>query len=228
MRPGRPRGSFHVYGKGPEDPPMEHDRVEELLHVVRRAPFSSSSLSPSPSRSSEIELRSRSPPPNTRFSCVPNTPTRPLSLRAPANAASRSCSCVQLPLRCIHVLTLALKRKCLFERAQNARTHRRVRERSSYDYDSIIERNTLTLWRIHSSRRPATLMPSDAVFGYDDHNDDTMISMLGGGGHVHRRSIGAGFKASFCVRVEKRKHNAFQTTTRPPARLTSSSSLLSH
>ncbi|KAH7906866.1 hypothetical protein BJ138DRAFT_568044 [Hygrophoropsis aurantiaca] len=36
--------------------------------------------------------------------------------------------------------------------------------------------------------------------------DDTMISMLGGG-HVRRRSVGSMIGASPCVRVEKRKHN---------------------
>ncbi|KAF8957811.1 hypothetical protein BDZ97DRAFT_2061970 [Flammula alnicola] len=36
--------------------------------------------------------------------------------------------------------------------------------------------------------------------------DDTMISMLGGGGHVRRRSI----EASPCPHVEKRKHSALQ------------------
>ncbi|KAH7918158.1 hypothetical protein BV22DRAFT_1200072 [Leucogyrophana mollusca] len=35
--------------------------------------------------------------------------------------------------------------------------------------------------------------------------DDTMISMLGGG-HVRRRSVGSMIEASPCVRVEKRKH----------------------
>ncbi|KAJ7058075.1 hypothetical protein C8F01DRAFT_1149410 [Mycena amicta] len=82
-------------------------------------------------------------------------------------------------------------------------------------------------------------MSSDSVFGYDDHHppnghllppnqfrplsmlsmnnsthspmreDDTMITMLGGG-HVRRRSIGSVFEASPCVRVEKRKHATFQ------------------
>ncbi|KAF7327809.1 hypothetical protein MKEN_00360700 [Mycena kentingensis (nom. inval.)] len=40
-------------------------------------------------------------------------------------------------------------------------------------------------------------------------DDDTMITMLGGG-HVRRRSIGSVFEASPCVRVEKRKHATFQ------------------
>ncbi|KAF8814601.1 hypothetical protein BYT27DRAFT_7249906 [Phlegmacium glaucopus] len=40
-------------------------------------------------------------------------------------------------------------------------------------------------------------------------DDDTMISMLGGG-HVRRRSIGSLIEASPCVRVEKRKHSALQ------------------
>ncbi|KAF7297196.1 hypothetical protein MIND_00952700 [Mycena indigotica] len=39
--------------------------------------------------------------------------------------------------------------------------------------------------------------------------DDTMITMLGGG-HVRRRSIGSVFEASPCVRVEKRKHATLQ------------------
>ncbi|KAJ7620088.1 hypothetical protein FB45DRAFT_839417 [Roridomyces roridus] len=88
-------------------------------------------------------------------------------------------------------------------------------------------------------------MSSDSVFGYDDHNppnghllppnqfrplsmlsinnsmhspmkeDDTMISMLGGG-HVRRRSIGSVFEASPCVRVEKRKHALYQDEHEQP------------
>ncbi|CAK5268445.1 unnamed protein product [Mycena citricolor] len=80
-----------------------------------------------------------------------------------------------------------------------------------------------------------TSISEDSVFGYDDrhppnghllpphqfrplslyslHNggdksprdDDTMITMLGGG-HARRSSIGSAFEASPCVRVEKRKH----------------------
>jgi hypothetical protein len=42
--------------------------------------------------------------------------------------------------------------------------------------------------------------------------------MLGGGGHVRQRSIGAGFEASPCVRVEKRKHNAFQDDNKAPSK----------
>lgn len=41
--------------------------------------------------------------------------------------------------------------------------------------------------------------------------DDTMISMLGGG-HVRRCSIGSIMEASPCVRVEKRKHALFNDT----------------
>ncbi|KAF8803068.1 hypothetical protein BYT27DRAFT_7214907 [Phlegmacium glaucopus] len=40
-------------------------------------------------------------------------------------------------------------------------------------------------------------------------DDDTMISMLGGG-HICRRSIGSLIQASPCVHVEKRKHSALQ------------------
>ncbi|KAJ3573255.1 hypothetical protein NP233_g2552 [Leucocoprinus birnbaumii] len=42
-------------------------------------------------------------------------------------------------------------------------------------------------------------------------DDDTMISMLGGG-HVRRRSIGSIMAGSPCARVEKRKHATFQDT----------------
>ncbi|RDB27260.1 hypothetical protein Hypma_004359 [Hypsizygus marmoreus] len=41
--------------------------------------------------------------------------------------------------------------------------------------------------------------------------DDTMISMLGGG-HVRRRSVNSMIDASPCVRIEKRKHAAVQET----------------
>ncbi|KAJ7132975.1 hypothetical protein C8R46DRAFT_1048292 [Mycena filopes] len=90
-------------------------------------------------------------------------------------------------------------------------------------------------------------MSSDSVFGYDElhppnghllpphsfrplsvysmntsvhspmKEDDTLISMLGGG-HVRRRSIGSTFEASPCVRVEKRKHTAYQEDDENPDR----------
>ncbi|KAF9457373.1 hypothetical protein BDZ94DRAFT_1175700 [Collybia nuda] len=87
--------------------------------------------------------------------------------------------------------------------------------------------------------RPSSIS-SDSVFGFDNSNssrggllppgqfrplsiismnsthspmkeDDTMISMLGGG-HVRRRSVHEFIEASPCVRVEKRKHAMFQGT----------------
>ncbi|KAJ7436308.1 hypothetical protein B0H11DRAFT_2364947 [Mycena galericulata] len=100
-------------------------------------------------------------------------------------------------------------------------------------------------------------MSSDSVFGYDGHNmpnvhllppnqfrplsmlsvhnsvhspmkeDDTMISMLGGG-HVRRRSIGSLFEASPCVRVKKRKHPMFQEDDQPnKARILTKASIAS-
>ncbi|KAJ7831679.1 hypothetical protein B0H14DRAFT_2592484 [Mycena olivaceomarginata] len=124
-----------------------------------------------------------------------------------------------------------------------------MRDRSSYDYDSIIdeERRDSMEDSLFEKTGHRSSMSSDSVFGYDDHNvpnghllppnqfrplsvlsfhndrspmkeDDTMISMLGEGGHVRRRSIGAGFEASPCVRVEKRKHNAFQDDDKAPSK----------
>ncbi|KAJ7367669.1 hypothetical protein DFH08DRAFT_946657 [Mycena albidolilacea] len=90
-------------------------------------------------------------------------------------------------------------------------------------------------------------MSSDSVFGYDDHNvpnghllplnqfhplsmlsfhndcspmkeDDTMIRMLGGGGHVCQRSIGVDFEVSPCIRIEKWKHNVFQNNDKAPSK----------
>ncbi|KAH8836085.1 hypothetical protein DL96DRAFT_107990 [Flagelloscypha sp. PMI_526] len=59
--------------------------------------------------------------------------------------------------------------------------------------------------------RPVSTM---SVSEYSQDNspireDDTMISMLGGG-HVRRRSIGSVIDQSPCVRMEKRKHSALQ------------------
>ncbi|KAJ7813377.1 hypothetical protein B0H14DRAFT_3149939 [Mycena olivaceomarginata] len=124
-----------------------------------------------------------------------------------------------------------------------------MRDRSSYDYDSIIdeERRDSMEDSLFEKTGHRSSMSSDSVFGYDDHDvpnghllppnqfrplsvlsfhndrspmkeDDTMISMLGGGGHVRQRSIGAGFEASPCVRVEKRKHNTFQDDDKAPSK----------
>ncbi|CAA7271227.1 unnamed protein product [Cyclocybe aegerita] len=56
--------------------------------------------------------------------------------------------------------------------------------------------------------RPLSVM-SDSSVHSPPKEDDTMISMLGGG-HVRRRSVGSIVEASPCVRVEKRKYSAFQ------------------
>ncbi|KAF8867965.1 hypothetical protein CPB84DRAFT_1810241 [Gymnopilus junonius] len=56
--------------------------------------------------------------------------------------------------------------------------------------------------------RPLSVLSHSSVHS-PMREDDTMISMLGGG-HVRRRSVGSIIEASPCVRVEKRKHSAFQ------------------
>ncbi|KAF8580290.1 hypothetical protein K439DRAFT_1637168 [Ramaria rubella] len=100
-------------------------------------------------------------------------------------------------------------------------------------YDSILDDDRRsTVDSIFDNTGQRSSMSSDSVFGYDNsepvrgnlfppahfrplsiisignhgspHDDDTMISMLGGG-HVRRRSIGSSFEASPCVRVEKRE-----------------------
>ncbi|KAJ7088519.1 hypothetical protein B0H15DRAFT_841620 [Mycena belliarum] len=109
------------------------------------------------------------------------------------------------------------------------------RNRSSFDSIMDEERRSSMEDSLFEKTGHRSSMSSDSVFGYDDRNapnghllppahfrplsmlsmhnsihspmkeDDTMISMLGGG-HVRRRSIGSSFEASPCVRVEKRKH----------------------
>ena len=99
-------------------------------------------------------------------------------------------------------------------------------------YDSILDDDRRsTVDSIFDNTGQRSSVSSDSVFGYDNeairgnlfppthfrpvsiisignpgtpHEDDTMISMLGGG-HVRRRSIGSSFEASPCVRVEKRE-----------------------
>ncbi|TFK33165.1 hypothetical protein BDQ12DRAFT_448473 [Crucibulum laeve] len=56
--------------------------------------------------------------------------------------------------------------------------------------------------------RPLSIISLNSVHS-PMKDDDTMISMLGGG-HVRRRSVGSIVETSPCVRVEKRKHSAFQ------------------
>ncbi|KAF9527941.1 hypothetical protein CPB83DRAFT_855475 [Crepidotus variabilis] len=56
--------------------------------------------------------------------------------------------------------------------------------------------------------RPLSMW-SDNSFHNPPKEDDTMITMLGGG-HVRRCSVGSIIEASPCVRVEKRKHSAIQ------------------
>ncbi|KAH9487444.1 hypothetical protein JR316_0001520 [Psilocybe cubensis] len=56
--------------------------------------------------------------------------------------------------------------------------------------------------------RPLSMLSAHSVHS-PIREDDTMISMLGGG-HVRRRSVGSIVEASPCVRVEKRKHSAVQ------------------
>ena len=107
-------------------------------------------------------------------------------------------------------------------------------------YDSILDEDRRsTVDSIFDNTGQRSSISSDSVFGYDaseavhrnlfppahirplsvisignsgtPHEDDTMISMLGGG-HVRRQSIGSSFEASPCVRFEKRekrKHSDF-------------------
>ncbi|KAJ7234518.1 hypothetical protein B0H12DRAFT_1204744 [Mycena haematopus] len=114
-----------------------------------------------------------------------------------------------------------------------------LRNRSSYDSIIDEERRSSMEDSLFEKTGHRSSMSSDSVFGYDDHNppmafaaaasvpfhnsvhspmkeDDTMISMLGGGDHIRRRSIGSVFEASPCVRVEKRKHTAFQDDDKVP------------
>ncbi|KAJ7126033.1 hypothetical protein C8R44DRAFT_733950 [Mycena epipterygia] len=133
-----------------------------------------------------------------------------------------------------------------------------LRNRSSYDSIMDEERRSSMEDSLFEKTGHRSSMSSDSVFGYDDHNapnghllppnqfrplsmlsvhnsihspmreDDTMISMLGGG-HVRRRSIGSLFEASPCVRVEKRKHTTFQEDEHGPnkARIVTKASIAS-
>ncbi|KAJ6511227.1 hypothetical protein DFH09DRAFT_999601 [Mycena vulgaris] len=133
-----------------------------------------------------------------------------------------------------------------------------LRNRSSFDSIMDDERRSSMEDSLFEKTGHRSSMSSDSVFGYDDHNppnghllpptqfrplsmlsmhnsihspmkeDDTMISMLGGG-HVRRRSIGSLFEASPCVRVEKRKHIMFQDDDQGPnkARIVTKASIAS-
>ncbi|KAJ7473614.1 hypothetical protein B0H11DRAFT_2036563 [Mycena galericulata] len=132
-----------------------------------------------------------------------------------------------------------------------------LRNRSSFDSIIDEERRSSMEDSLFEKTGHRSSMSSDSVFGYDDHNmpnghllppnqfrplsmlsvhnsvhspmkeDDTMISMLGGG-HVRRRSIGSLFEASPCVRVEKRKHTMFQEDDQPnKARIVTKASIAS-
>ncbi|KAF8197689.1 hypothetical protein K438DRAFT_2118350 [Mycena galopus ATCC 62051] len=118
-----------------------------------------------------------------------------------------------------------------------------LRNRSSYD--SIIDEERRSSSMEDSLFEKTGHRSSDSVFGYDHHHppnghllpphqfrplsvlsfnnsvhspmkDDDTISMLGGGDHIRRRSIGSVFEASPCIRVEKRKHTAFQDDDKGP------------
>ncbi|KAL0062368.1 hypothetical protein AAF712_010779 [Marasmius tenuissimus] len=111
----------------------------------------------------------------------------------------------------------------------------RMANRTSYDYDSILDADpqsaSATEDSLFEKTGNRTSVSSESVFGYDDSTsnqllppmnyrplssmsfqsihspmkeDDTMISMLGGG-HVRRCSVGSVIQASPCVRVGKRK-----------------------
>ncbi|KAJ6619274.1 hypothetical protein B0H10DRAFT_2216971 [Mycena sp. CBHHK59/15] len=132
-----------------------------------------------------------------------------------------------------------------------------LRNRSSFDSIIDEEHRSSMEDSLFEKTGHRSSMSSDSVFGYDDHNppnghllppnqfrplsmlsmysvhspmkeDDTMISMLGGG-HVRRRSIGSLFEASPCVRVEKRKHTMFQEDDEGPnkARIVTKASIAS-
>ncbi|KAJ7772927.1 hypothetical protein DFH07DRAFT_913167 [Mycena maculata] len=130
-----------------------------------------------------------------------------------------------------------------------------MRNRSSFDSIIDEERRSSMEDSLFEKTGHRSSMSSDSVFGYDDHNppnghllppnqfrplsvlsinsvhspmkeDDTMISMLGGG-HVRRRSIGSLFEASPCVRVEKRKHTAFEDDGPNKARIVTKASIAS-
>ncbi|KAJ6505350.1 hypothetical protein C8R45DRAFT_861122 [Mycena sanguinolenta] len=138
-------------------------------------------------------------------------------------------------------------------------SRRELRDRSSYDSIIDEEQRSSMEDSLFEKTGHRSSMSSDSVFGYDDHHppnghllpphqfrplsvlsfhngghspmkdDDTMISMLGGGDRIRRRSIGAAFEASPCVRVEKRKHAAFQEDEKSPnkARIISQPSIAS-
>ncbi|KAF7339245.1 hypothetical protein MVEN_02002300 [Mycena venus] len=121
-----------------------------------------------------------------------------------------------------------------------------LRNRSSFDSIIDEERRSSMEDSLFEKTGHRSSMSSDSVFGYDDHHmpnghllpptafrplsvlsfnnstghspareNDTMITMLDGG-HVRRRSIGSIYEASPCVRVEKRKHIAFQEDEMAP------------
>ncbi|KAG7440055.1 uncharacterized protein BT62DRAFT_938390 [Guyanagaster necrorhizus] len=60
--------------------------------------------------------------------------------------------------------------------------------------------------------RPPSVPSMNARIAYRPREDDTMISMLGGGHHERRESIGSimDIDKSPCIRVEKRKHSEFR------------------
>ncbi|KAJ7115597.1 hypothetical protein C8R43DRAFT_1038570 [Mycena crocata] len=133
-----------------------------------------------------------------------------------------------------------------------------LHHQSSYDSIIDEERRSSMEDSLFEKTGHRSSMSSDSVFGYDEQHppnghllpphqfrplsvlsmnnsvhspmkdDDTMISMLGGG-HVRRRSIGSMFDASPCVRVEKRKHIMFQEDDMGPnkARIVTKASIAS-
>ncbi|KAK6966568.1 hypothetical protein R3P38DRAFT_3515380 [Favolaschia claudopus] len=134
-------------------------------------------------------------------------------------------------------------------------SHSEFRDRSSWDSIIDDERPSAEDSRFEKTGHRSS-MSEDSVFGYDDHHvptghllrphqfrplsvlsfnnstdsppreDETTVTMLGGG-HVRRRSIG--YNPSPCVRVEKRKHAAFQDDEKAPnkARIISQPSIAS-
>ncbi|KAJ7042702.1 hypothetical protein C8F04DRAFT_1176309 [Mycena alexandri] len=137
-------------------------------------------------------------------------------------------------------------------------SHSGRNNRSSFDSIIDEERRSSMEDSLFEKTGHRSSMSSDSVFGYDElhppnghllpphqfrplsvlsmntsihspmREDDTMISMLGGG-HVRRRSIGSTFEASPCVRVEKRKHTAYQEDEDGPnkARIVTKASIAS-
>ncbi|KAJ7785840.1 hypothetical protein B0H16DRAFT_1354701 [Mycena metata] len=137
-------------------------------------------------------------------------------------------------------------------------SHSGRNNRSSFDSIIDEERRSSMEDSLFEKTGHRSSMSSDSVFGYDElhppnghllpphqfrplsvlsmntsihspmKEDDTMISMLGGG-HVRRRSIGSTFEASPCVRVEKRKHAAYHEDEDGPnkARIVTKASIAS-